>query len=205
MDEIIVVVPRKALFDYERLVFEGTLTDADKVIQLDNNISKNMGTMRRGDAEENTAFKQPIPYALLMRGDEIFAYERLEGGGEERLHGSISIGVGGHMNLSEGTPKDFKSILIDNLNRELDEEVFIISRSQELSVIGYINDDNDATNQVHIGVLVVIKLDDDATVSVKETDELDGAFRTIAELKESYDRLEDWTKIAIDYLESKGE
>ena len=43
--------------------------------------------------------KQLISYCLLENEKgEILVYERLSGGGEERLHGQSSIGVGGHMN-----------------------------------------------------------------------------------------------------------
>lgn len=36
--------------------------------------------MRRGDAEENPDFKQPIPYVVIKREDEVYVYERLQGG-----------------------------------------------------------------------------------------------------------------------------
>ena len=49
--------------------------------------------------EEDPEFKQLISYCLLEnQSGEILVYERLSGGGEERLHGQSSIGVGGHMN-----------------------------------------------------------------------------------------------------------
>lgn len=196
MDEQILVVPRKALFDFGSLEFQGLESRKDRIISIGRNISNNFGVMRRGDAEENETFKQPIPYAVIRRGHEVFVYERLEGGGEERLHGKLSIGAGGHMNL-EGN--DFTTSLETNLKRELEEELDIKSRTADRKTLGYINDDEDEVGRVHIGILVVIDLDKDATVSVRETDQLKGDFISINELAsiEKYERLEEWSKIAL--------
>ncbi len=46
--------------------------------------------------EEDPSYKQLISYCLLENEHgEILVYERLSGGGEARLHGQSSIGVGG--------------------------------------------------------------------------------------------------------------
>jgi predicted NUDIX family phosphoesterase len=199
MDEQIIVVPRKALFANEELLFEGTESRAIRVAKLNENIQKNLGVMRRGDAEENKAFKQPIPYAVIKRGDEVFLYERLEGGGEAGLHGKLSIGAGGHMNLDG---HNFEESLMNNLNRELEEELDIQSSKKELKVVGFINSEATPVDQVHIGVLVVLYLDKNATVTVRETDQLKGSFVDLVALKQTevYDRLENWSKIAVDTL-----
>lgn len=199
MDEQIIVVPRKALFDFGNLDFQGTESRTDRVARLNENIQNNFGVMRRGDAEENENFKQPIPYAVIKRGEQVFVYERLQGGGEERLHNKLSIGAGGHMNLDG---HDFHESLMNNLKRELEEELDIQSSSMDLRVIGFINDDEDEVGRVHIAVLVVIDLDANATVSVRETDQLEGDFVNLHLLKTKslYDRLENWSKIAVDTL-----
>lgn len=51
--------------------------------------------MRRGDAEEDPRFKQPIPYVVIKREDEVFLYERLAGGGESRLHNKLAFQIDG--------------------------------------------------------------------------------------------------------------
>src|SRR5690606_19791390 len=104
MDERILVVPRVVLFGLaDGAAFQGVETDADKVATALHSIAAHGRLHRRGDAERDPDYKQPIPYCVLTRkgerGLEVFAYERLSGGGEARLHGKASIGVGGHMNL----------------------------------------------------------------------------------------------------------
>ena len=54
--------------------------------------------MPRAEAEERPDYKQIIPYVILLQGDKVFVTRRLNKGGEARLHGRISIGIGGHIN-----------------------------------------------------------------------------------------------------------
>lgn len=207
MEEIILVASRKEVFNNEELTFQGVInsnTNQDQIAQVVSNINSNISTMRRGDAEENQDFKQPIPYAVIKRGDELYGYTRLEGGGEVRLHGKISLGVGGHMNVIEGIV-DFNALLLENLSRELEEEVSITTTNNEpvspsLSIIGLINDDEDEVGKVHIGILAFIELPLEAEVTVNETEQLQGKWFTKDELLENYDRLENWSKFVVDAL-----
>lgn len=202
MDEQILVVPVNKLFSEGEFYFQGTETNANFVKPIMDNIANNFEVMRRGDAEENPEFKQPIPYALLKRGHEIFVYERLKAGGEQRLHGNLSLGVGGHMNkLYDGAT--FALTLSDNMYRELAEEIQVIAPvAPEADIVGFINDDTNEVGRVHIGILVVIHLHEEASVIVKETNKLKGSWISLEELKhpEVFDRLENWSKIAVEEL-----
>lgn len=213
-EEQILVVPRAKLFDGEfkdELAFQGVLSDQEMVERLVGRIGDNLKVMRRGggqndkapksrNAEKNEKFKQPIPYVLIKRGNEVFAYERLEQGGETKLHGKISIGAGGHMNEFEGT---FTEILAENTKRELEEELFISTENYDIEYIGLINDDEDEVGLHHIGILAVINLPEGETVFVRETDQLKGSWMTIPQLKEVYDRLESWSKFSVDVLDEQ--
>lgn len=198
MDEIILVVPKDKLFG-DKQIFQGVNTiDTNYYI---NNISSHFETMRRGDAEQKFDYKQPIPYVLLKRKDEVFLYKRLSGGGENRLFDKLSVGLGGHMNLTDS--KNFDEILNENIERELEkEEMYIDSENRIYNIIGILNDDSDEVGQVHICILYTLQLDDDAIVEVKETEQLQGEWVNVSNLKEKdiYDKLENWSKIAIDNL-----
>ena len=98
-DEQIIVVSRELLFDNEKNAFNGFLSKNDVQGEEIFNTFKNYEVKRRGDMEEDPSYKQLISYCLLENeNDEILVYQRLSGGGEERLHGQSSVGVGGHMN-----------------------------------------------------------------------------------------------------------
>lgn len=202
MDERILVVDRSHLFRNETLAFQGVLMDKDSVKYIMKRF-KNYRVVRRGDAEENKALKQPIPYAIITRGDEVFVYKRLTGGGETRLHDSLSIGVGGHMNRTNDV-RDWNTNLMINLYRELTEELEIVVDSpfEEPEIIGLINDDENEVGQVHIGILAVLNLPEDAEVTVRETDKLEGYWIRTKDLTKHtlFACLEPWSQIAVEAL-----
>ena len=122
--------------------------------------------------EEDSTFKQLISYCLLENEKgEILVYERLSGGGEERLHGQSSIGVGGHMNDVMGADS-INEVLRVNAQRELEEEVGLAKEdSQNMEYLGFINDDNNEVGKVHM--CIVFKITVNTTdVEAKETDTL---------------------------------
>jgi predicted NUDIX family phosphoesterase len=200
MDEMIIVAPRKEVFNNENLTFQGVETDTYQTKQIVENIARTYSVMHRGDAEENHNYKQPIPYVIIKRGDQVFSYKRLTGGGEVRLHNQISLGVGGHLNNVEGL--DFYGVLADGLQRELEEELYINKDKLTLNTVGLINDDANEVGKVHIGMLVVGEVTEDEEISVKETDQLLGEWINIDELRnpEIFDRLETWSQFAVDVL-----
>jgi predicted NUDIX family phosphoesterase len=200
MDEQILVAPRTEIYENEKLTFQGVNSDKKMLKQIVNNIANTFSVMRRGDAEENPDFKQPIPYCVIKRGNQVYVYERLQGGGETRLHSLLSLGVGGHMNKFE--TDDFYEQLSVNLERELNEELIIDGERLSLETIGLINDDENEVGKVHIGLLVIAELEENANVSVRETDQLKGEWINIQDLPyaDTYERLESWSKFVSDIL-----
>ena len=149
--------------------------------------------MPRPEAEERPDFKQIIPYVILRQGDKVFVTRRLSKGGEARLHGKISMGVGGHIN-----PVDEQgNMLMRGLWREIHEEVEL-TKHGELCSCGFINDDSNSVGSVHLGACFT--LETEGEVSVKETEKLEGLWMTLPELKENYDFMETWTQIALEVL-----
>lgn len=171
-DEQIIVVSRELLFNNEKNAFNGFLSKNDGQGEEIFNTFKNYKVKRRGDMEEDPSYKQLISYCLLENeNDEILVYQRLSGGGEERLHGQSSVGVGGHMNNVVGADS-INEVLRVNAQRELNEEVGLSEdRSQNMEYIGFINDDTNAVGKVHIGVVFKIKVKS-SDVEVRETDTL---------------------------------
>lgn len=147
----------------------------------------------RPEAEERPDFKQIIPYVILRQGDKVFVTRRLNKGGEARLHGKISIGIGGHIN-----PVDEQGdMLMKGLWREIHEEVEL-DKHGELVSCGFINDDSNSVGSVHLGACFTLKVE--GNVSVKETEKLEGLWMTLPELNSNYENMETWTQIALEVL-----
>src|SRR5690606_15004388 len=108
----------------ERLAFHGFLpiatAEAEAILA---GLCAAPRTERRGDVEEDATLLQPIPYVAVVRGGgEVFSYQRLSGAGEHRLHGRLSIGVGGHMNRLFDRAS-LASVVREEAGRELTEEL----------------------------------------------------------------------------------
>ncbi|MEK4566292.1 hypothetical protein MKX54_16610 [Alkalihalobacillus sp. FSL R5-0424] len=201
MDEQILVAPRESVFKSETLTFQGLTGEKTTTDAIMKQIKETYKEMRRGDAEEDPSFKQPIPYVVIRRGDEFFAYERLAGGGESRLHNKLSLGFGGHMNHIEAD--SFDEVLRINTDRELDEELELAEEDKvSIETIGLINDDESEVGRVHIGILSVLDVKETAQVSVKETDQIAGHWMKLEQLadKDQYDRMETWSQFVVDLL-----
>ena len=198
-DEQIIVVPRKVLFNDEKNAFNGFLHKNNiKGKDIFNALSE-YEVKRRGDMEEDSKFKQLISYCLLENEKgEILVYERLSGGGEERLHGQSSIGVGGHMNDVMGADS-INEVLRVNAQRELEEEVGLAKEdSQNMEYLGFINDDNNEVGKVHMGIVFKITVNT-TDVEAKETDTLRIKWVEKGSI-ESYDDFETWSALILQDL-----
>ncbi|MEA1004801.1 hypothetical protein FOA26_08280 [Bacillus velezensis] len=203
MDEIILAAPRSDVFQNEMLTFQGVNSENERIVNIMAQIEAHFFEIRRGDAEEDPRFKQPIPYVVIRRDDEVFVYERLAGGGESRLHNKLSLGFGGHMNPMEGAAS-FSEVLKQNTDRELAEELYIREEDkQNIVTLGLINDDENDVGKVHIGILSALQLASAAQVEVKEKDQIAGRWMKLSELKEEnvYQRLEAWSQFVADILQ----
>lgn len=193
-DEQILVVNRKELFNNEENYFYGFIEKNDEKTEKIIATFESYEVKRRGDMEEDSNYKQLIGYVLLkdITTGEVLVYKRLVGGGEARLHGKASVGIGGHMNEVEG--KTIFEMLKINAARELNEEVGVSEEDalNNLHFIGLINDDKTEVGQVHIGVVYECKVDKQL-VEVKEDDTLVIKWMTGEEAK-AEENYETWSE-----------
>jgi predicted NUDIX family phosphoesterase len=143
----------------------------------------------RPAAEDDPTFKQLIPYVVVRDEERVFLMHRTDAGGDTRLHGKASIGVGGHLNpVDEGD-----DALMAGLRREWAEEVEA-DWEPEFELIGMLNDDGNPVGAVHLGVVFTVEARGRA-VGVRERDKLVGSFVEPAEVAASWDRLETWSRL----------
>jgi predicted NUDIX family phosphoesterase len=149
----------------------------------------------RLEAEQDPGYKQIISYVVVMRGGQVFMLRRLNKGNETRLHGLISLGVGGHINPdTDGKGED---VLIRGLRREIDEEIELEDFGK-LTLRGLINDDGNSVGKVHLGFFYT--LETSGEVRVRETDKLKGEWADVSSLNEFYPNMETWSQIVAQEL-----
>lgn len=150
--------------------------------------------LERPTAEEDPGHKQLIPYVVVRDGDAVFLMHRTDAGGDPRLHGKASIGVGGHLNpVDEG-----EDALMAGLRREWAEEL-VADWEPEFRLVGLLNDDSNAVGAVHLGVVFEV----DAagrSVDVREHDKLVGAFADADAVRAAWDQLETWSRLVAEDL-----
>ena len=152
----------------------------------------------RDAVEEDPSLKQVIPYAVIERAGGIFCFRRSNRGGEKRLFGLRSIGVGGHVN-----PEDGDDVVRDALHRELDEEL-LMPAGWTYRLAGLLNDDTTPVGSVHVGVVAVVD-PGPGEVSVRERDMMSGAFARAGDLLELHaterESFESWSALLLNSIE----
>ena len=191
----ILVVPAAELARLGR--FQGFHADAERV--LDTLLAPGVPAFRpRPAMEDDPSFKQIIPYVIFRCGDLVFRYTRGTSQGEVRLHAKWSIGVGGHVDETDADGRASRDAYEIALRRELDEEVAVASPGT-LRLVGLINDDSSPVGQVHLGVVHVYDLER-PEVEPRESGIADAGFVPLASLVADLDRLETWSRFAVEHL-----
>src|SRR5688572_3846683 len=101
--EFVFVTPREAVFPacYPQ-GFQRFATTAEAGRFLDR-LRECGFFVERARGEETPAWKQAIPYCVVADEERVLLMKRRAKGGEARLHGKLSIGVGGHINPIDGS------------------------------------------------------------------------------------------------------
>jgi len=126
-----------------------------------------------------------IPYcAIKGGGGKYLSYRRK--GNEERLHGFLSIGLGGHLDNGES--------MLEGLEREIEEEVGPNRKFGKF--IGLVNMDETPVGRVHVGLMFEMQVGTPVL-----GDELrDPEWLSLDELKPLREEMEPWSRVLLDEL-----
>ena len=166
----------------------------------------------RPKAEQTPAWKQWIPYCVLRCTHNglptgIFHVRRSSGQGETRLHGLLSIGLGGHIEPRDAAPDRADGGFFRRaLRRELHEELHLdLPAGAEPRFVGVLNDDATEVGSVHAGLVYVLDLEAtvaaaNQAVTVREVSKMAGAFGHLAEFDDLWQdpqQFETWSQFLI--------
>ncbi|MCR9248480.1 MAG: NUDIX domain-containing protein [bacterium] len=179
----------------------------------------------RAVAEETPAWKQWIPYCVIRcvepdpAGEPesppeptgVLLVQRTTGQSEARLHGSWSIGLGGHIEPVDGHGKEAQarpeSFFLNALRRELEEELVLPADAATVTpqLVGLLNDDATAVGSVHAGLVYVLDLPlplaaAKASTKVREISKMRGGFGALVELAKLWQtrsQFESWSRFLI--------
>ena len=193
-----VLVIRRNLFD-QLGSFQGLNFEPEKYLNLLLSRGNNF-FFPRAQAENDPAYKQIIPYALLAFQDRVLYYVRGKRAGEQRLVAKGSIGIGGHMNESDESLFAWdEQAYRAGVEREVNEEIKIDTQFED-GIVALLNDDTTEVGRVHLGIVHVFRLAQQK-VDKREAMITNLAFLTKAELLNRRESLETWSQICVDSLE----
>jgi predicted NUDIX family phosphoesterase len=193
-----VLVIRRTLFN-ELGSFQGLNFEPEKYLNAILSRESNF-FIPRPEAESNPAYKQIIPYALIVFQNTVLHYVRGKKAGEQRLIAKGSIGIGGHMNET-----DESLFAIDEqayragVEREVNEEIKIDTAFED-QIVGLLNDDSTEVGRVHLGIVHIFKLKE-PKVQKREAMITGLTFLTKEELMSRRESLESWSQICVDSLD----
>ena len=193
-EERVLCFKRKLLEDLG--VFQGISLEIEKYLPVVT-AANNILYINRSEAELDRNHKQLIPYVLVICGNKILRYRRGKGGGEKRLHGLFSVGVGGH--ISEEDNGLFTNAVgyNESMRRELMEEVAIEGAKE--AAVAVINDDSTDVGYVHFGVVHVLNVSSE-DVAGGRSGILAPEFVPIGEATRDLSEYESWSRFCLEHL-----
>jgi predicted NUDIX family phosphoesterase len=200
--EQVYVVPRSALFGGEWPQGYVPLASADAAALLSD--LRRLGRFEpRPEAEQTPSWKQVIPYCVIRRPGEVFCVQRKAAATEVRLHGKLSIGLGGHVNPESG-PVDadfFRRALLAELTEELEWQDLPATKPR---LLGLLNDDATEVGSVHVGLVFAVDWPTNRPelppLQVREVSKLAGGFLPLVELQPLWQdpaRFESWSRVLL--------
>lgn len=197
MSEENILVIQRSLFD-ELGAFQGLNHDLERYLPIFLNGKNNFFTPR-GPAETNPALKQLIPYAIFTYEGKVLRYTRGGKSGEQRLAAKMSIGIGGHINDTDGTKGTFDgNTYLNAVNREISEELQLGGPFTQRPV-ALLNDDSNEVGKVHLGVIHIVRLTS-PEISPNEASIAEPRLCSPEELEAESARLETWSQICLSNL-----
>jgi predicted NUDIX family phosphoesterase len=193
-----VLVIRRSLFD-QLGAFQGLNFEPEKYLEAILSRGSNF-FIPRPEAESNPAYKQIIPYALIVFQNTVLHYVRGKKAGEQRLIAKGSIGIGGHMNeTDESLFAMDEQAYRAGVEREVNEEIKINTQFED-RIVALLNDDSTEVGRVHLGIVHVFKLAE-PKVEKREAMITGLTFLPKNELLARRETMETWSQICVDAID----
>ena len=189
-DEKILVIPKDKLFSDTPFSGLQPLDTFDKHQEL---IQTNQEFLWRSEMEQDTNYKQIIPYLIFSHDNKLFIMQRRGDASEARLQNKYTLGIGGHIRQEDIAGKN----IFDWAQREFHEEVNY-QGALTIKPIGLINDESNLVGQVHLGCAFLLT-GDSGDITIK-SELKDGNLRSFEECEKLYDNMETWSQIVFNYL-----
>lgn len=151
-------------------------------------------------------YRQLLPYVVVKDGDRYFNYRRAVSGGEARLHGNMSMGIGGHVDaedieLNGDGAVDVIETIKCSMSREIHEEIGAdLDVGGFLSVIGVIRAFDNDVDLHHFAVVCLFDITGSDSLLMFEETLGEPDFSTLEEIMVNPVEKETWTRLVLENL-----
>ncbi|AWL27169.1 hypothetical protein DJ533_00350 (plasmid) [Acinetobacter defluvii] len=145
---------------------------------------------------------QILVYCVVKHEGKVLTYSRKKGA-ESRLHGSRSIGFGGHVDISDyyhSLNNGFINSLAVSAERELREELNYTSTVGSNEFTSLLVDQSNPVGAVHVGIPILRKIHNINEVEVDPEEISDPIWLSPEELLKDIEQYENWSKILINEM-----
>jgi len=159
----------------------------------------------RKDCEQVPELQQLLPYVTLHdEQSRFFVYGRGPKGGEQRLVGKLSLGLGGHVDTAPFGVSLEEHLVLEAF-RELEEEASLKPDGRSLIRAALISDQVPDGNlvsvgSVHLGIWYLRQVTQDEVGALEDGIILNGQWMTIDEIFSNLGRFEPWSQIIIQHF-----
>jgi predicted NUDIX family phosphoesterase len=153
----------------------------------------------RAEVEHDESVLQAIPYLVLQNAaGDLWAYRRR--GGDARVEGRMSCGIGGHVEREDATASA-EATLLNALNREMAEELGLsVAALPVARPLALIYEHLSAIGRVHLGVLYAARWTAPSEPSPPPHEALDGVGFMPAHKIADDSRFELWSRLAARFM-----
>lgn len=189
MDEKVLCVPTDRVWEPGQ-----TVARYDNLYDAISRLEYHFRFIERSICEREEGLQQLIPYMIVKRRGRVLMYDRGSKGGESRLSGKLSTGIGGHINDGDASGESFLTdIVLRGAMRELDEETSMFPTGYDGPVI-LIRETESAVGRVHTGIVMLIN-NDWPSPACAHMDSIDAW--VYPSMIIDHPRLETWSKMAL--------
>src|SRR5438270_12681905 len=195
-EERVLCFKRKLLEDLG--VFQGLSLELERYLPVVTS-SSHLVYLNRSEAEHDRRYKQLIPYVLLICNDQLLRYRRGKGGGETRLHGLYSVGIGGHISEEDHGLFSKGVGYQEGMMREVREEVGIEQVNE--AAVAVINDDSTEVGYVHFGIVHIMHVANQAAAG-RRSGIVGPEFIPIGDAVQNASNYESWSRFCLENLDT---
>lgn len=146
---------------------------------------------RTPQLEQDTQWRQIIPYVLVSHTGKLLMYQRAKASMDKRLHAKFSLGFGGHTNTQDSQAGI--NPIICGRTRELSEELQL-SQAPNFEFLGTLNISQTPIDQFHLGfVYKANATSPEYAINEPESFTWSG-WSSLGEIAEKFDFLESWSQ-----------